>query len=158
MSQVEVVGRLDESVGYLLKQAASALRGAMDAELRALELSVPQYSCLELLHQREELSNAELARGAFVTRQSMNLVLRGLEKRGLLTRPTTAATGRARPAELTEAGRELHHQASVLVRAVEQQMLSALTAAQEDSLRSGLHECITGLADPDANGPGGPSL
>ena len=42
MSQVETVGPLDESVGYLLKQAATALRSAMDAALRPLELSVPQ--------------------------------------------------------------------------------------------------------------------
>jgi len=37
---------LDRSVGYVLKQASSALRAAMDAVLRPLELTVPQYSCL----------------------------------------------------------------------------------------------------------------
>jgi len=54
---------------------------------------VPQYSCLELLGQRSGLSNAELARGTFVTRQSMNQVLRGLQDRGLVTRPATDAPG-----------------------------------------------------------------
>jgi len=59
---------LDQAVGYTLKRAASALRAAMDAELRSHGLSVPQYACLKLLSQRPGLSNAELARGAFVTR------------------------------------------------------------------------------------------
>jgi hypothetical protein len=40
-------------------------------------LTVPQYACLELLDQHSGLSNAELARGAFVTRQSMQRDLRG---------------------------------------------------------------------------------
>ena len=67
---------LDASLGYLLKQAASTLRSSMDAALRPLGLTVPQYACLELLAQRPGLSNSELARGAFVTRQSMNVLLR----------------------------------------------------------------------------------
>ena len=98
MAQVETVGPLDESVGYLLKRAATSLRSAMDAALRPLDLTVPQYACLELLGQRPGLSNAELARGVFVTRQSMNGVLRGLQDRGLVTRPATAPSGRALPA------------------------------------------------------------
>jgi len=97
MCQGETVGPVEESVGYVLKQAAAALRAAMDAALRPLELTVPQYACLELLGQRPGLSNAELARGAFVTRQSMNGVLRGLQDRGLLTRPPHPEAARCRP-------------------------------------------------------------
>ena len=84
------VGDLGESVGYTLKQAAAALRTAMDAGLRPLGLSVSQYSCLELLGQRPGLSAAELARGAFVTRQSMNVLLQTLEREGDVTRPSEA--------------------------------------------------------------------
>ncbi|MFI0793804.1 MarR family winged helix-turn-helix transcriptional regulator [Micromonospora rubida] len=83
------VGSLELSVGYALKQAAAALRTAMDVGLRPLGLSVPQYACLELLGQRPGLSAAELARGAFVTRQSMHALLLGLEDRGLLARAAT---------------------------------------------------------------------
>jgi len=75
MSQVETVGPVDEAVGYVLKKAATALRAAMDNALRPLDLTVPQYSCLEVLGQRPGLSGSELARAVFVTRQSMNLVL-----------------------------------------------------------------------------------
>lgn len=106
MSQEETVGELEQSVGYVLKQAQAALHTAMDAVLRPMELTVAQYACLELLGQYPGGSNSELARGAFVTRQSMNLVLRGLQDRGLLTRPEQAPHGRALPTQLTSDGQK----------------------------------------------------
>lgn len=145
MSQGQMVGSLDQVVGYVLKQAAAALRTAMDAELRPLGLTVPQYACLELLGQRPGLSNAELARGAFVTRQSMNGVLRGLQDRRLITRPATAPQGRALPTQLTPAGRELLRTASATVHAIEQQMLSHLSPEAQRRLRDDLASCVAAL-------------
>jgi DNA-binding MarR family transcriptional regulator len=143
-----MVGDLDQAVGYVLKQAVTALRGAMDTALRPLELTVPQYACIELLGQRAGLSNAELARGAFVTRQSMNLVLRGLQERGLVTRPDAAPHGRARPTELTPAGQRLLRLASSEVRAVEQRMLAPVPPARRRQLRDDLAACAAALDDP----------
>ena len=137
---------LEESVGYVLKQASAALRTALDAALRPLDLTVAQYACLELLGRQPGLSNAELARGAFVTRQSMNLVLRGLQDRGLVTRPTTPAQGRALPTELTPRGGELLRAASAAVGAVEHQMLSPLPPARRRRLRDDLAACAAALA------------
>ncbi len=153
MRQEETVGDLDEAVGYVLKQAAAALRAAMDAALRPLELTVPQYACLELLGQRPGLSNADLARGAFVTRQSMNGVLRGLQDRRLLTRPATAQHGRALPTQLTPTGRQQLHAASTAVRAVEQQMLSDLPLAHQRRLRENLAACAAALRPPTTAEP-----
>lgn len=147
MSQVELVGPLDQAVGYALKRAATALRSAMEAALRPLDLTVPQYACLEVLAQRPGLSNAELARAVFVTRQSMNLVLRGLEKRGLVTRADSAPHGRALPTELTEAGRERQRAASAAVRAVERKMLASLPESEQSRLLRDLITCAEALGD-----------
>jgi DNA-binding MarR family transcriptional regulator len=119
----------------------------MDAVLRPLELTVPQYACLELLGQRPGLSNAELARGAFVTRQSMNVVLQGLEARGLVTRPATAPRGRELPTALTKAGRDHLHAASTAVRGVEKRMCAGLTPARQRALLDTLVACVRNLAD-----------
>jgi len=152
-------------VGYVLKQAASALRAAMDMALRPMELSVPQYACLELLGQQPGLSSAELARGVFVTRQSMHGVLRGLQDRGLLTRPDSAPHGRALPTRLTPAGRRRLHAASTAVRAVEQQMLTPLPPTAQRRLRDDLATCASTLtahtgsehtAQMPSRHPGGP--
>lgn len=152
MSQGETVGDLDRSVGYALKQAAAALRTAMDSALRPLGLTVPQYACLELLGQRPGLSGAALARAAFVTRQSMNEVLRGLHARGLLDRPATARQGRSLPTELTAEGRYQLEAASGAVRTLERQMLNGLPPAARSRLREDLAACSSALTSTDQLG------
>ncbi|GAA2672013.1 MarR family transcriptional regulator [Nonomuraea recticatena] len=125
-SQAAPADDVTERLGYRLKRAAAALRGAMDGALREHGLTVPQYACLELLDQRPGLSNAELARGAFVTRQSMNVVLRGLQDAGLITRPATTDRGRALPAHLTEEGHRRLGAARSVVYAIDQRMTDAV--------------------------------
>jgi DNA-binding MarR family transcriptional regulator len=128
---------LDTSLGYLLKEASSALRSAMEEVLRPLGMSVTHYSCLELLAQRPGLSNSELARGAFVTRQSMNVLLQALERDGFVTRPAAAPVGKALPTRLTDSGRRSLERATAAVRGVERRMLGGMSAAeQRDAFRS----------------------
>ncbi len=146
MRQAETLGDLDASVGYAVKQAAVALRSALDAVLRPLDLTVPQYSCLEVLAQRPALSNADLARAVFVTPQAMHGVLRGLQDRGLVSRPATAAHGRALPAQLTPGGRAQLRAASAAVLAVERRMLEPLDAARRRRLLDDLAACTAALA------------
>ena len=136
MSQDDVGVDLETSLGYLLKEASSALRAAMEDVLRPLGMTVTHYSCLELLAQRPGLSNSELARGAFVTRQSMNVLLQALERDGFVTRPAEAPVGKALPTRLTARGRRSLETASAAVRAVEVRMLAGLPEAeQKDAFR-----------------------
>ncbi len=121
---------LDTSLGYLLKEASSALRQEMEAVLRPLGMTVTHYSCLELLAQRPGLSNSELARGAFVTRQSMNVLLQALERDGSVTRPAQAPVGKVLPARLTPRGRRNLAKASAAVRSVEDRMLAGMTRTE----------------------------
>ncbi|TBN55535.1 MarR family transcriptional regulator [Glaciihabitans arcticus] len=141
------MGQIDmnTSVGYALKQAATALRLAMEAELRPLGMTVTHYSCLELLAHRPGLSNSDLARGAFVTRQSMNVLLQALEREGLVTRAEEAASGRALPTELTAAGRRQLATASAAIRGVEDRMKSGLTATEQEQFGRMLASCISSL-------------
>jgi len=136
---------LGSSLGYLLKQASSALHDSMEAVLRPLGMTITEYSCLELLSQRPGMSNSELARGAFVSRQAMNVVLRSLEARDLVIRPERAPSGRALPTELTARGRELLRSASAAVRAVEDKMKAGLSPDRQDALRDLLGSCILSL-------------
>ncbi|MET4051710.1 DNA-binding MarR family transcriptional regulator [Frigoribacterium sp. PvP054] len=145
MSQGASAIDLETSVGYLLKEASSALRASMEAELRPLDMTITHYSCLELLAQRPGLSNSELARGAFVTRQSMNVLLQSLERDGLVRRADRAPTGRALPTELTAAGRRQLAVASAAVRAVEDRMTAGLTPAARRQLAEALRGCVTAL-------------
>ncbi|ROP78694.1 DNA-binding MarR family transcriptional regulator [Frigoribacterium sp. PhB107] len=140
---------LETSLGYLLKEASSALRAAMEEVLRPLGMTVTHYSCLELLAQRPGLSNSELARGAFVTRQSMNVLLQALERDGSVTRPAEAPVGKALPARLTPAGRRRLAAATAAVRGVELRMLSGMSEADRPEARRLLRSMVVALqADP----------
>ena len=141
------VGDVDRAVGYVLKQAATALRGAMDAALRPLGLTVSQYACLEELHQRPGSSVAELARAAFVTRQAMTGVLAGLQERGWVTRPAVAPQGRALPATVTDEGRRRLREASAAVARVQERMLAGLAPDRRERLLADLQACVAAL-DP----------
>lgn len=145
MSQDGVV--LETSLGYLLKQASVALRSAMEEVLRPLEMSVTHYSCLELLAQRPGLSNSELARGAFVTRQSMNVLLQSLERDGYVTRPAEPTVGKVLPARLTPRGRRSLAKATVAVRSVEVRMLAGMTEAEQSDAFRALKSMIHSLRD-----------
>jgi DNA-binding MarR family transcriptional regulator len=152
MSQDEAGVDLETSLGYLLKEASSALRSAMEAVLRPLGMTVTHYSCLELLAQRPGLSNSELARGAFVTRQSMNVLLQTLERDGYVTRPAQAPVGKVLPTRLTPRGRRSLAKASAAVRSVELRMLSGLTDAEQAGARTILRSMIGSLRDPGEGG------
>jgi DNA-binding MarR family transcriptional regulator len=148
MSQDEAGVDLETSLGYLLKEASSALRAAMEAVLRPLGMTVTHYSCLELLSQRPGLSNSELARGAFVTRQSMNVLLQTLERDGYVTRPAQAPVGKVLPTRLTPRGRRSLAKASAAVRGVEIRMLSGMTEAEQSAAYTSLQSMIRCLKDP----------
>ncbi|WP_371791134.1 MarR family transcriptional regulator [Streptomyces sp. NBC_01471] len=134
-------------VGYLLKRAQAALRGAMDKVLRGQGLTVPQYSTLELLALHPGMSNADLARATFVTRQSGNVVLRGLQEAGLIVRPDTADHGRARPARLTEEGRARLATVQAAVYAVEQRMVGAIPPQRVTDLLADLDRIAAALEE-----------
>ncbi|GAA4694257.1 MarR family winged helix-turn-helix transcriptional regulator [Nocardioides conyzicola] len=143
---------LETSLGYLLKEASSVLRAAMEEVLRPLGMTVTHYSCLELLAQRPGLSNSELARGAFVTRQSMNVLLQALERDGYVTRAAAAPVGKALPTRLTPRGRRSLAKATVAVRSVEVRMLAGMTEAEQAGALRILQSMIRSLREGGETG------
>lgn len=144
---------LETSLGYLLKEASSALRASMETVLRPLGMTITHYSCLELLAQRPGLSNSELARGTFVTRQSMNVLLQALERDGSVSRPSEASVGKVLPTRLTPLGRSRLERASAVVRAVERRMLGGMSEREQAEARTLLRSMIHSLSDSDRSEP-----
>ncbi|GEM30175.1 putative transcriptional regulator, MarR family protein [Nocardia neocaledoniensis NBRC 108232] len=138
---------LETSLGYLLKEASSALRVAMEEVLRPLGMSITHYACLELLAQRPGLSNSELARGAFVTRQTMNVLLQALERDGCVSRPAAAPVGKVLPTRLTPRGMRSLEEATAAVRSVELRMVAGLSEAERSDALRILRSMIVSLRD-----------
>jgi len=121
----------DQPLGYQLYRAHNALRSEVTATaLEPLGLAFPQYICMRILSRFPDRSNAELARDTNVSPQAMNMVLRGLEERGLVSRPTSVSSGRSLPAQLTGEGRELLKRTDAGVRAAERRVMADLSSEQ----------------------------
>ncbi len=136
---------LDTAVGYVLKRATVALRAAMDTALREHDLTVPQYSCLEQLAHRPGLTNAELARGTFVSRQAMHQLLATLRSTGLVHGD---GGGRHERFTLTNDGARRLAGASAAVAAVQERMLTPLDPQQRQRLHADLTACANALNQP----------
>jgi DNA-binding MarR family transcriptional regulator len=96
----------DPPLGYLLHRLTTALRTDVTATvLEPLGLPFPQYICMRILSLYPGSSNAELARDVMVSPQAMNMVVRGLQDRGLVTRPATVPAGRKREGHCSSAPR-----------------------------------------------------
>ena len=134
-------------VGYHLKQAQNALRTRMDTALRPLGITSPQYAVLAGIADEPGVSNAALARRAFVTPQTMQGVVANLEKAGLLSRSEHPTHGRILRAELTKAGGAVLRRAHGVVADVEQAMLTGMSAADKAKLALLLGACAENLGD-----------
>lgn len=117
-----------QALGYLLHKVAAALRAEVTSSvLEPLGLSFSQYICLRILSHSPGRSNADLARDVSVSPQAMNMVVRGLQERGLVSRPATVASGRSLPAELSRDGTALLDRIDPGVRDAEAKVLAPLS-------------------------------
>jgi DNA-binding MarR family transcriptional regulator len=133
---IDMTDDTDQPLGYLLSRLATNLRTEVTATaLEPLELTFPQYICMRILSHSPGRSNADLARDVMVSPQAMNMVVRGLQDRGLVSRPTTVESGRSRPAELTREGIALLRRTDAGVRASEQRVLAPLNEQDRRDLK-----------------------
>jgi DNA-binding MarR family transcriptional regulator len=139
----------DGAVGYLLRQAQLSLRRAIDAALRDLGLTTPQFSVLSVLDVEPGLSGADLARASMLTPQTVNGIVLALERAGRIERTPAPRDRRVLQVRLTESGRALLGTARTRVAAVEQRMTVALGDDQVAQLRAWLVACARALDDTE---------
>ena len=115
------------NLGYLRKRSQQAFRGRMDAALKPLGITAPQYAVLSSLAIEPGISNAALARVAFVTPQTMQGILANLEKLKLVGREAAPDHGRILESRLSERGTAVLAKAHRLARAVEDEMIAEVS-------------------------------
>jgi DNA-binding MarR family transcriptional regulator len=93
-------------ISYAVARLERAIRSAIAERVRPHGLTTLQYTTLSVLHRHgTPLSNAQLARRAYMTPQSMSEVIDALESKGLIKRNPHPNHGRLLPATLTPKGR-----------------------------------------------------
>jgi len=134
-----------EAVGYLVKTAQQRLRAAMDAALRDLGITTPQYAVLAFLEESPGLSSAQLARQAFVTPQTMNRIIANLQTAGLIERGPHPDLGRVLETRLSRRGRGRLAECRQRVQRVEARMVAGLTPGERRQLAELLKRCAANL-------------
>lgn len=134
-------------VGYSLKVTQHRLRQRLDAELAKVGITAAQNAVLLAVAANPRVSNADLAREAFVTPQTMQAILVNLERAGLITRQPHPDHGRVIMTDLTAAGRRAVADGSKAADVVERQMLSALSAEEAQLLKALLMRCASALIE-----------
>lgn len=125
----------DQPLGFLVRRLMARLRPQAALALRPLGLGLPEFVCLRILDEDPGRTSAELARHTHVTAQAMNQVLQGLQDMGLVTRPASAPSGRALPAQLTRKGSALLRRAEAAVGEADDQLLAHLSPAERRQLK-----------------------
>jgi DNA-binding MarR family transcriptional regulator len=134
--------------GYLVKRAQAAIHICLEEIVSAHGLAIPQYVVLSLLAETPGLANADLARRAFVTPQSMNEVLKQLESTGLVERRRNPANARILNAYLTRTGARKWSAMGGQVLELEARLLSGLTSDERQTLNRALLIIIDNMKRP----------
>ncbi len=138
-------------LGYLLRQAAGAHRLRMERALADLEVTSPQFSVLTMLAAYPGHSNADLARVALLTPQTVSVIVSNLERMGAVTRRPHAVHGRIQHLELSDRGRALLAKCRVRAHAVDRGLARDLTASEEQTIRRWLVSVAIGQSAKDAS-------
>jgi DNA-binding MarR family transcriptional regulator len=133
-------------ISYVVARLERAIRKAINERVKQYGLTTLQYTTLSVLRrQGRPLSNAQLARRAYMTPQAMSEVIEALEQKGLIERTPHPNHRRVFPAVLTAEGERVLASCDAAVDAFEETMLRDLTAAERAELRRGLTAAVRSL-------------
>jgi DNA-binding MarR family transcriptional regulator len=125
-------------IGYLLRQAQGAFRQAGDTALAEIGLTLPQYGVLSWLVIQGPLSGAALARLSMQTPQTLDAVIKNLERSGLVARTPDPLHGRILHVALTDEGRSRAAAARRRIDGLERRLVSGLKTDEERVIRAWL--------------------
>jgi DNA-binding MarR family transcriptional regulator len=134
-------------LGYLLRQAHASFRAAMDRVLGELGVTTPQFAVLTMVASYPGLSGADLARLSFLTPQTINVIVRNLERDGAIAKSAHATHGRILRLHATAKGQALLKRCRARVGALEAEAAALLGRDEERAVRRWLSAVAEKLAE-----------
>jgi DNA-binding MarR family transcriptional regulator len=137
---------VEPRISYIVARLERAVRAAVNERVRPHGLTTLQYTTLSVLGARgQPLSNAQLARRAYMTPQSMMEVIDALERKGLIRRDPHPSHRRVFPATMTAKGLRVLKACDAAVEEMEEEMLAGLSRGERDTLLVWLKTCVRAL-------------
>ena len=139
-----------KSPGFLLWKASTTWRSILEAKLKPYDLTHPQFVMLActawLTREGEHTTQIAVGKMASLDPNTTSQVLRGLEKKGLITRKESPTDTRAKSPALTATGRKRIEQALPIVEAADKGFFGQLSKEDRDLLLK-LHSQLGSVND-----------
>ena len=144
--------QLDQSFGYLFKQAHRAFTRALDRRLKSHGITLAQWYFLRELWVEEDVTQRELSKRMDVSEPTTAVALDLMEKAGLVGRQRDPAQRNSVRVKLTAKGRRLKDSLLPIADDVNRQAAKGLKPAGLDGLRTAILAMVSNLnaepADP----------
>jgi MarR family transcriptional regulator, organic hydroperoxide resistance regulator len=131
----------------MMKRIMIHFRSQMDEQLRPQRVTTAQLHVMKVIRDEPGGSGAQLARACYVTPQSAQALLKGLENDGWITRAKDRVNDRILIAQLTPSGEELLENAEKLARVIEKRLWRGVELEAVEALNGVLAQCLENLED-----------
>jgi DNA-binding MarR family transcriptional regulator len=129
----------------LMKRILIHFRSQMDEALRPQRVTTAQLQVLYAIRSEPGASGAQLARSCYVTPQSAQSLLKGLEEGGWIVRVKDKVNDRILVAQLTPSGEELIETAEKAARVIEKKVWKDVSDDAVGALNAVLEQCLENL-------------
>jgi MarR family transcriptional regulator, organic hydroperoxide resistance regulator len=129
----------------LMKRILVHFRGQIDEALRPQGVTTAQLQVLYAIRNEPGASGAQLARLCYVTPQSAQSLLKGLEDGGWIVRVKDSVNDRILVAQLTQSGEALLETAEKAARVIEKRVWKGVSDDAVGALNEVLQQCLGNL-------------
>jgi len=119
---------------FYLNQANHSVRSRFEAALGELEMTAIQYTVLSVVGRHPGLSSSELSRRFYVTPQTMNELIAGLQRRELIVREADPSNRRILRMRVTAAGAATLERCDAIADKVERDVFDDMTDGEYEML------------------------
>lgn len=130
--------RLDDSPGFLLNKAATAMRQALEERLKAFGLTAPQWAVLARLWEEDCQPPSAIGKSLFFDKPTVTGVVDRLERKKLVAKKRDGNDGRVVRVCLTEKGRSLEEELPAFAKEVNASAMKGLRKDEAEALKSAL--------------------
>lgn len=130
---------------YLITRTANRYEMEMERALKRIDMDLPSWRAMMLLHECSPSSVGEIAERAVIRLSTMTRVIQRLEKRGLATVSRRAADARVTDVYITAEGEEVVGQVRAVASRIYQAAFKDLSAAQIETLNGLLLQVFDSL-------------
>jgi DNA-binding MarR family transcriptional regulator len=121
---------------YLIARTARRYEMDMEEALRRIDMDVPSWRAIMLVHEQNPSSVSEIADRAVTRLSTMTRVIQRLEKRGLVKLDTRAADARVTEVFITPHGEEIVEQVRAVASRIYQSVFKDMSATEIETLNS----------------------